>query len=105
MQTVSKPLYRSGCPVNKIQDEEHLPPYILQESQDQHQSFFGSINWLSCGMRIYIATIANLLEQHIKFATPSNVPWSHYVVKYLKGCKFLGITLRAQQSNDISSLL
>ena len=46
--------YRSGCPVNKIPSVDHLPPSILQASQEQLQSVVISLNRLACGMRIYI---------------------------------------------------
>ena len=68
MNSVHTP-YISVCPVSKIISSDHLPPSTLQAEQEQLQSVVGSINWLACGTRIYIATITNMLAQHLHSAT------------------------------------
>ena len=63
-------LYISGFPVDKIMSADHLPPSRLQAAQEQLQSFVGSLNWLACVTRIFIATITNMLAQHLHSVTP-----------------------------------
>ena len=46
-----------------------------------------------------------MLAHHLHSANPSHVAAARYVVKYLKGYKFLVITLTTKQSNDISAFL
>ena len=53
--------YRSGFSVDNIPSTYHLPPSILQSSQEQLQSVVGSLNWLACGTRIDISMIKNTL--------------------------------------------
>ena len=105
MQTVSTPPYRSWCPVDNITFVDDLLPSRLQAAQEQLQSVVGSLNWLASGTRIDIATMTNMLAQHLNSATPLQVESACYMVKYIKGYKSLGIMFTTQQSNDISAFL
>ena len=49
--------------------------------------------------------IANMLVQHLHSTTTLHMEEARYMVKYIKGCKFLGIMFTMQQSNDISAFL
>ena len=95
------PPYISGFPFDKIP----YPSSRLQTAQEQVQSVVGSLNWLACGTLIDIATITNMLAQHLHYATPLYVEAARYVVNYIKGYKSLGIMFTTQQSNDISAFL
>ena len=88
--------YRSGCPVDNIPSTDHLPPSILQASQEQLQSFVGSLNWPACGTHIDISTITNMLARHLYSAKPSHVAAARYVMKYLKGYKSVVIAFTTQ---------
>ena len=88
--------YRSGCPVDNIPSADHLPPSILQASQEQLQSFVGSLNWPACGTHIDISTITNMLARHLYSAKPSHVAAARYVMKYLKGYKSVVIAFTTQ---------
>ena len=73
------------------------PTSRLQAEQEQLKSVVGSLNWLACSTRIEIATITNMLEQHLQSATPFQVEAERYVANYIKGCKSLGITSTMQK--------
>eukprot|EP00957_Ditylum_brightwellii_P113233 8635269-Ditylum_brightwellii.AAC.1 len=73
LANTSQTPYRSGYPVDKIPVESTLPQKKLQQAIDNMQSIVGSLNWLSCGTRIDIATITNILAQYMNNATPSHV--------------------------------
>eukprot|EP00957_Ditylum_brightwellii_P125125 9538337-Ditylum_brightwellii.AAC.2 len=71
--------YRSGYPVDKILTDSNLPQSKLDAAQQTMRQIVGSLNWLSCGTRLDIATITNILAQYFHTATPSHVAAAKYV--------------------------
>ena len=55
------------------------------------QKLVGSLNWLGQSTRPDIATITNILAQHIHHATPHHVNAAKHVLCYLNGTRDLGI--------------
>eukprot|EP00957_Ditylum_brightwellii_P208746 15358763-Ditylum_brightwellii.AAC.1 len=102
--TVQSP-YRSGYPIDKIPTSSNLPPATLLATQNLMRSIAGLLNWLSCETRIDVTTVMNILAKYMHSATPSHVVAAKYVVKYLKGCKHLGITFSTKDRSKLEAYL
>ena len=95
--------YRSGFPVDKINERKPLPDIIRKDCKEELQRLVGVLNWLACGTRPDIATITNILAQHIHHATPSHIKAAKHVLRYLNGSRDHGIAFSTKTTTDISS--
>lgn len=95
--------YRSGFPVDKINERKPLPEWVRKDCKEELQRLVGVINWLACGTRPDIATITNLLAQHIHHATPSHIKAAKHVLRYLNGSRDHGIAFSTQTTTEVSS--
>ena len=116
---VSCPLtpYRSGLPVDKINDriiqnnDSHTAPNLQDSKQTQEalirkmQFIVGSLTWLSTSTRPDIATVTNMLAKYTSCPTKSHVDAAKRVVRYLKGTSSLGIAFHNSPQQHIDSFV
>ena len=60
---------------------------------------------LSCGTHLDISMITNILAHYLHSAALSHVAAAKYNIKYLKGCKYLGIKFSTKENAKLSTFL
>ena len=96
--------YRSGLPVDKINQEEFDPsetPKLIAKMQ----SIIGSLTWLSTSTRPDIATITNILAKYTNKPSKGHIAAAKRVVKYLKGTRTYGIAFHSKTSAKLVSFV
>ena len=108
LQSVANPVmtpYRSGYPVDKINDNHTLPPHHLEQIQDQYRSIVGLLNWLAGGSRPDIAAITCILSQHLHTSHSHYLQAAKRVVQYLKGTIHKGIKFSSNNNEDLNAFV
>lgn len=106
----SKPVltpYRSGYPVNAVLHNPQDPqsPTAKQNLQNKYRELVGSLNWLSQGTRLDLATITSMLAKYQNSPTLQHLKAAKYAIRYVKQTRNFGVNFDSNFQSHIQSYI
>ena len=103
--TTTNTPYRSGYPVDKIEDDPNLTDTQKIAIHAQYRTLVGSLLWLSQGTRPDLSTITTMLAKHQNKSADKHIASAKHAIKYLKGTKNRGITFNSNTEEKLTSYM
>ena len=96
--------YRSGISIDSIPVQE-MTSTERDKLRLQHQSLFGSLNWLAHTTRPDISAVVSLLAQHQSLPSKGHLDAAIYVAKYLSHTSNLGLYFNSSNRSTLETFL